>query len=239
MKGKVFVKVVICDDESCFVDRIKSEVSAFMKSKNIEARFRVYTGDISLDKIEPEHFDLAFLDIEMGDVCGTDIAAKLKKINPHIVIFIITSHEEYLDEAMDLDVFRFIKKPLDADRLIAGLERCTKMIESGNVDIYLKNDKEAKRIAIKDIAYVEISGNFTKVVTQNAEFLADAKMKFWRERLSMPMFYNVHTSYIINMNCITDYSRNSVTLNDKYKIPIGYRKQSAFKTYFINYYGGR
>ena len=84
------MKVVICDDESCFVDRIKSEVSAFMKSKNIEARFRVYTGDISLDKIEPEHFDLAFLDIEMGDVCGTDIAAKLKKINPHIVIFIIT-----------------------------------------------------------------------------------------------------------------------------------------------------
>lgn len=239
MKGKVFVKVVICDDDSFFAEQIKSEVSAFMKSKNIDARFRIYTGDISLDKIEPEYFDLAFLDIEMGEVNGTEIAAKLKKINPHIVIFIITSHEEYLDEAMDLDVFRFIKKPLDADRLMSGLERCTKMIESGNVDIYLKNDKEAKRVSIKDIAFIEISGNFTRVVTQDAEFMADAKMKFWREKLSMPMFYNVHTSYIINMNCITSYSRSSITLNDKYKIPIAYRKQSAFKTYFINYYGGR
>lgn len=233
------MKVIICDDDSFFVEQIKSEVSAFMKSKNIDARFRIYTGDIFLDKIEPEYFDLAFLDIEMGEVNGTEIAAKLKKINPHIVIFIITSHEEYLDEAMDLDVFRFIKKPLDADRLMSGLERCTKMIESGNVDIYLKNDKEAKRVSIKDIAFIEISGNFTRVVTQDAEFMADAKMKFWREKLSMPMFYNVHTSYIINMNCITSYSRSSVTLNDKYKIPIAYRKQSAFKTYFINYYGGR
>lgn len=239
MKGNVLVKVIICDDENFFAQQIKSEVSAFMKSRNAEAEFRIYTDDISLDKIEPEYFDIAFLDIEMGEVCGTQIARALKKINPHIVIFIITSHEEYLDEAMDLDVFRFIKKPLDTDRLLSGLERCTKMLESANVDIYLKNDKEAKRIALKDIVYVEISGNFTKVVTRDFEFLSDAKMKFWRERLDMPMFYNVHTSYIINMNCITSYSRSSVTLNDKYKIPIAYRKQSAFKTYFINYYGGR
>ena len=60
---------------------------------------------------------MAFLDVEMETYSGIEVAQKLKAKNPYIVIFIVTSYDKYLDDAMDLNVFRYIKKPLDKKRL--------------------------------------------------------------------------------------------------------------------------
>ena len=53
----------------------------------------------------------------------------------------------------------------------------------------------------------------------------------------MPCFYRIHKSYIVNLDFITVYHRELVTVANSDTIPIAYRKQSDFKKYFFNYYG--
>ena len=107
------MKIIICDDEKEYVDTVQQKVNSFLKEKNIVAEYSLYTDCKGFMDKDAETFDIAFLDIEMGEIKGIEVAEKLKGANPHIVVFIITSYDHYLDEAMDLNVFRYIKKPLD------------------------------------------------------------------------------------------------------------------------------
>lgn len=239
------MKIIICDDEKAYVEDVKNNVDLFFKSRGIDAEFDTFTETSIIKNQANNFYDIAFLDVEIDDVLGTDIAYQLKNINPHIVIFIITSYEKYLDDAMDLNVFRFLKKPLDSRRLQSSLEKAIDFIDDMVVEFYLKENKECNeglrkiKVVSNDIVYIEIVGHLTKVVTKNKTYLSENKMNYWKEKLSASFFYLVHNSFIINMKYITSYQRSLVVLENKYEVPIAYRKQAPFKSYFLKYYSGR
>lgn len=232
------MKIIICDDEKTYVDSIKQSVELFLNEKNISADYSLYTDCKELMN-NSDFFDVAFLDIEMGEIKGTQVAEKLKEANPHIIVFVITSYDWYLDEAMDLNVFRYIKKPLDEKRLFSGLEKAVQLLDKTVIEFYLKNDNGIKKVASSDIVYVEIVGHSTKVVTLDGEYISKNNIRFWKEKLSASFFYQVHSSFIANIKYITKYERDMLTLNDKYKVPVAYRTQTEFRRYFMKYNGGR
>lgn len=65
--------------------------------------------------------DMVFLDIEMPGMNGIYIGNELKKTYKNVIIFVVTSYSEYLDEAMRFHVFRYLSKPLDKQRLFRNL----------------------------------------------------------------------------------------------------------------------
>lgn len=232
------MKIVICDDEKTYVNDIKKNVEFFLQEKNIETEFDLFV-DSQLLLSTDTCYNIAFLDIEMGEVSGIKIAEHLKKINPHIIVFIITAYNHYLDEAMDLNVFRFISKPLDVRRLFSGLEKALLLLDNTEIYFYLKNNNERKKVFTDDILYIEIVGHSTKIVTVSEEYISENKMSFWKEKLTASYFYQVHNSFIINLKYITQYQRDSVVINNKYAVPIAYRTQAAFRKYFLKYNSGR
>lgn len=79
----------------------------------------------------------------------------------------------------------------------------------------------------------------TIIQTPTEKYFSNNRLKFWKERLSSSFFFQVHSSFIINMKYISQYDRDEVVINKKYKIPIAYRKQTEFKNYFSNYFSWR
>ena len=103
------MKIAICDDDSAYVKKIESVVRTTLAEKNIDARFDLISDSAQLHD-SAETYDMAFLDIGMPPYNGLEIAARLKKRNRNIIIFFITSYDDYIDDAMDLRVFRYISK---------------------------------------------------------------------------------------------------------------------------------
>lgn len=231
------MKIAICDDDKFFAKEISTNVQASFVDKKDPVRFDVFTDSGKLYSIE-NSYDMAFLDIEMEPYNGIEVAEKLKSVNPHIIIFFITSHEKYLDDAMDLNAFRYIKKPLDVVRLQAGVQKAISHIDKSNISFYIKNGRETKTVLSEDIIYIEISGHNTRVITADNEYISDCSISEWAEKLISPSFFSVHKSYIINMRYITEYKRDSVTLCKKYHIPVAYKKQTEFRSFFFDYFGG-
>ena len=102
------MKIAICDDDSAYVKKIESVVRTTLAEKNIDARFDLISDSAQLHD-SAETYDMAFLDIGMTPYNGLEIAARLKKRNRNIIIFFITSYDDYIDDAMDLHVFRYIQ----------------------------------------------------------------------------------------------------------------------------------
>ncbi len=62
------------------------------------------------------------MDVKLPGIHGIQVGAALKTYNPHIKLFIVTAYPDYLDEAMRFQVFRYLSKPIDKDRLFRNLK---------------------------------------------------------------------------------------------------------------------
>lgn len=64
-----------------------------------------------LEWIESNPVDVAFLDTEIGDEKGIELARQLKEINTKICIVFVTAHTQYALEAFDVDAIGYVLKP--------------------------------------------------------------------------------------------------------------------------------
>lgn len=231
------MKIVICDDDNMYAQEVKLHIEELLDEKKVEAEIEVFNDSGDLHD-SPGFYEVAFLDVEMTPYTGIETARALRDVNPYIVIFIITSHDKYLDDAMDMNVFRYIRKPLDIERLVRGMDKAISTINNQQIPVLLKNNEGTVNIASDDIVYIEISGRTTTVVTVRETYISENKIGYWEEKLTASYFYRVHKSFIINMKHITNYTRDTVTLLKEYDIPIAYRKQAEFRKFFFNYFGG-
>ncbi len=74
----------------------------------------------------------------MPGMNGIYVGNELKKANKNVIIFVVTSYSEYLDEAMRFHVFRYLSKPLDKQRFFRKYERRLAYYNSITTKILLK-----------------------------------------------------------------------------------------------------
>ena len=116
------MRILFCDDDQLIIEQLQKYVLDFFKSMGgLIPDFAVYNSGDKLIQHETVA-DIAFLDVEMPGISGIHVGAKLKNYNPKIKIFIVTSYPDYLDEAMRFQVFRYLSKPIDKNRLFRNLK---------------------------------------------------------------------------------------------------------------------
>ena len=110
------MNIVICDDEKYIVDKVFQIVDDYLYETGLD--YDIYTYASGDEAIESGvSFDIAFLDIEMNGLDGLRTAKRLYRRNPNLIVLIITSFSDYIDDALELSVYRYIDKPIDKRRL--------------------------------------------------------------------------------------------------------------------------
>lgn len=114
------IDILVCDDSAEIVEQVKKLLCSWERENsagfNIDCR---QSGKFILDG--RHKYDIAFIDIEMPDMSGLELAAELKKQNPDVLIIVLTSFPRYLDDAMRINVFRYLSKPIDVNRFNKNL----------------------------------------------------------------------------------------------------------------------
>lgn len=228
------MKILICDDEQQYVDELKIHIENFMQSR--VADFTIDTANNPQAVADSnEIYQLAFLDIQMDELNGISLAKILKERNNKIVIFFVTSHNDYQDEAMDLRAFRFFEKPFNADRLYSGLEKAMEYIDESYVDFYAWTDNEHKQILVDDVIYVERGNRQVTLVTTKGNFITRESFDEWCAILQNSFFYRVHKSFIVNLHYVTGYKYSELYVQNNVRIPIASRRQTDFHKFWFAY----
>lgn len=147
------MKILICDDEKHYLDNLKQHVQEYMDQRGIESAIDAYTDPSEIMEGSCI-YDVAFLDIQMDGIDGITLAKELKRRNGKLALFFVTNYEEYQDDAMDLQAFRFFEKPFDVKRLYAGLDKAMEYIDGAYVDVFLYTDGAQQRVLVDDILYI-------------------------------------------------------------------------------------
>jgi len=181
--------------------------------------------------------DVIFLDIKMPRIIGTDFLKNLS--HPPKVIF-VTAYREYAIDGFELDAVDYLVKPVSFERFFKAITKLNRLMgrevgatasnETPNQDafIYLKVDKDMKKVFVNEIEYVESWKDYVKIfLTGSRHFLVKRPISAIENILSDHKFVRVHRSYIVSLDKISRYNALSLQIGQS-EIPIGrFYKQSV------------
>ncbi len=160
----MIINALICDDDNKCGAIIREYLLKYCEERNFTCFYDLFdNGQKALESTKS--YNIAFLDIEIDNISGLEIAKNLKENNKNIIIFFITEYEKYIDDAMDLFALRFIKKPLDYQRFCNGLDKAVELINDETIELFLKDANTVQKIKSKDIIYLETDNHKVKIVT--------------------------------------------------------------------------
>jgi DNA-binding NtrC family response regulator len=112
--------ILVIDDE----EAIRLFLQATLEDEGYEV-IAVGTGREALDLVEHTVPDLVLLDLMLPDMSGIQVLGGLKSALPHLCVVMITAYRETdtAVQAMKLDAFDYINKPIQLDRLFKVVEK--------------------------------------------------------------------------------------------------------------------
>lgn len=118
------MRVICVDDEKPVLENFKSKVKDFPEIKNLEL---FQSAKAALKWVELNPVDVAFLDMEMPQMSGIELARELKKIDRNIRIIFVTAYDQYAMDAFRVDALGYLLKPYTREEIRHELEKASLM----------------------------------------------------------------------------------------------------------------
>lgn len=230
------MRILICDDDIMITEQLGKYLHDFFERNHLKCpEIAVFNDGESL-LLDQGEKDILFLDVEMPGMNGIYIGKELKKTNENIIIFIVTSYTEYLDEAMRFHVFRYLSKPIDKGRLFRNLKDAICMYNTSTIKVPIETKDGVHIVSASDIISVEANGRKVIVHTVAKDYESVHTMKHWINALPANGFFQSHRSFIINLHHVTDFDRTLIHLyNDQFEAYLTRRKYTMFKETYLLY----
>ncbi|MBU7008857.1 LytR/AlgR family response regulator transcription factor [Phosphitispora fastidiosa] len=202
------VKIVMADDEQGVLLLLGSFLS------ELEDALVVGTAKNAIDAIKlvkEKSPDVAFLDIELPDMIGIELAENLREIKPDLAVVFITAHQEYSLDAFRLYASDYILKPIDQERVKTTFRRIQQMLkiqknnpsnlnlQTARISINLGNERVF--VKLNEIFYIEKAGRHTFIYCSDGKFKTRETLQELEQHLGNG-FFRSHKSYIINTDWI-------------------------------------
>jgi len=116
------ITTYILDDETAARKRLVYLFDNFLKGELEVIGQSSYPTD-ALEQIPKLSPDLLFLDVEMPEISGLELAKKLKATSFKGKIIFVTAYGHYSIKAIRANAFDYLLKPVDIDELKNAIER--------------------------------------------------------------------------------------------------------------------
>lgn len=148
-------------------------VRTTLAEKNIDARFDLISDSAQLHD-SAETYDMAFLDIGMTPYNGLEIAARLKKRNRNIIIFL--SHRMMTISTMPwICTFQIYIQTARRKAAQSGSRKALKLIDRARTSFLVKESGKPC-VSSQRYCFVEIAGRSTRVVTTQGEYNSETAL---------------------------------------------------------------
>jgi DNA-binding LytR/AlgR family response regulator len=223
------IRALIVDDER----RARAYLAKLMAPyDDFEIVGEARDGASALDAIATLHPDVVFLDVQMPELSGLDVARALPRESAPLVVF-TTAYDQFALDAFEVAATDYLLKPYDAERLERAIERVRSILTSagntGDTEVKSRLDRllealeeraqpvqsplvrlpaQARgRIVLLDLDEIYHISSEDRLVfahTADAKYLLNFSIKDLEQRLPADRFFRNHRSCIVNLRHVRE-----------------------------------
>ena len=241
------INVIFCDDNIEFVNLLMSEVKGLLEKSSVkrydELTYKCFENGFDTLKYAKAHdIGIAFLDIDMKEMNGFQIAKKLLELNEDVLIVFVSAYDQFVYDVFEFSPVSFIRKSHLADEIKNVIIRISNIIEEANSKLELNTTEGKTVIKSKEIIYINSIGNYCYVrMNDNVQYVCRTTLQNLENQLAGKGFFRTHAAFLINLNHIQRIDRNISVIMGKNQIPvpISQRRNSGFKKAYADLIRGR
>jgi len=248
MTNNQAIKAIIVDDSPQARKLLRLMLQVFAPDINIIAEAE--NGNLGITAIKLHQPHVVFLDIDMPEKSGIQLAEELVEENIQCQIIFTTAFNQYAINAFRLSAIDYLLKPINEKQLIESVVKIRQQVQFKTLQEQLKtlsqnlkpNEKQVicipiqngyDYININDIEYLEADGSYVHL------FLIDKKqktvsknLKYFEQSLeSFTNFVRAHRSFIINLDLMTSFSksgRGTIIMQNGKEVDLARDRRSSF-----------
>lgn len=166
-------------------------------------------GGEAIGCLHRETVDLVFLDIEMGDISGFELARHICSAYPKVMIVFLTGHVDLALEGYEFKPLDFLIKPVNLLRLERVLLQARERLENQeqkrepSVRIGLQMNGGLEIIQVSDILYIEKQGRKVYLISANGRRYQSVDSLQKLQGIFEPYgFFRCHQSFLVQLAAI-------------------------------------
>lgn len=240
------IRSIIVDDDPFIRDLLQDKLKQYVPE--VEIIDVAVSGAEGVEKILRWKPDLIFLDVEMTDMTGFEMLAKLEEV--YFETIFITSYSHYAIKAIRFNALDYLVKPIDLGELKMAIRRYQKRMaqkrpmnkiqqalanlrapSSGAKQLILMTQEGEVRLPLGSIIRVEGERNYSCIyLVGGKKKLTTKTLSDLEEMLSDDDFFRCHKSHLVNAAHISRQPTSvSLVLSDSTELPIARRKKEDFR----------
>jgi DNA-binding LytR/AlgR family response regulator len=222
------ISCIAIDDEPLALEILRKYLQ---KIYFLELKGTFTNPDEAIQFIKLERPDLIFLDIQMPDINGLQLAGQIQQYNPAVIF--TTAHSEYAVEGFNVDAVDYLLKPIEYERFLKAVYKAKEFLEFvesrdiANTSIFVKSDYQQVKIKLTDIQLIEALDDFIKIYLPDKTIITLMTLKSIQQKLPEKEFVRIHRSYIVPLSKLEVVSRSKVKVGDK-EVPVGASYSDSF-----------
>ena len=235
-KPSMNVRILLCDDDEIFLSKLDDAVSrqALPKGTTVEITKTAHSADLS-DR-ELSRYQIMFLDIDMAERSGMDIARRVRDLHLNTVILFVTNYPQFSLEGYEVRAFRYILKQELEQKLAVYFRDALAEISRGEKGLHFSINAESYFVPYGDLIYLASDQRVICLYTVQPCAERDCfygKMEDLARELEPIGFLRIQKSYLVNMAHIKKLNYDRVILSNGKELPVSRRSYSQIKIQYL------
>jgi DNA-binding LytR/AlgR family response regulator len=217
---------VLAEDEPILLKQLQVKLARLWPELTVLAA--VEDGEAALAALEEHRPTFLFLDIQMPEITGIDVARQVAG-RAHIVF--VTAYDQYAVQAFETGAVDYVLKPYSDERLQVVIDRLKARIATPPINMDHLIDQIAaqvrggqsrerlkwikatvggtlRMIPVDSVLFFESDEKYTRVMTAQGEALIKTPIKDLLEGLDPEVFWQIHRSSVVNVTAIEGVTRD-------------------------------
>lgn len=235
------IRIALCDDDLPFLQHLHQAAGQWFADHQIPFSCTDFSSaKLLLDSLQTIRFDLFFLDIEMPEMDGMQLAKQIRETLPDSVILFLTSHDEFAPDGYRVQALRYLSKQTWKKYLNEALSAAMAQLEkqeSGSLAV--SHYGNLQRIPYREILYIRHIARYCQIVTRAGKTIQDERgIKKLFEIIGDERFIFIDRGAFINLDYIQRIENGQAVMTNGHSLPISRRLLPQVKLTINRYYGG-
>ena len=232
-------RIAVCDDNRALLETAAAYLRSYFEREEIVLSL-FEDGETLLDSVKNKSclYQLAILDIELGEVNGIEVGDELNRLLPDCQIIYLTGYLDYAPEVYSTRHTYYVYKPSMEKHLPLALEKTVAALEDlrhGRLVLPQKNGQLV--LEKREITHLERRLRTTTIYTAAGATAATAlPLDELLEMIGQPAFLRCHNSFAVNLDHAAAFRRESFLMKDGRIIPISHSYYAAVRERFRKYH---
>jgi DNA-binding LytR/AlgR family response regulator len=215
---------IVAEDEDILRAQLQGKLAKLWPELEVIAS--VGDGASALEALEDRVPDFMFLDIQMPEMTGVEVA---RHVGGRCHVVFVTAYDQYAIQAFETGAVDYILKPAADERLAVTVERLKAKLATPPQDLnavlaqigaqlaavkprlqWIKATvgQNLRLIPVADVLFFQSDEKYTRVVTSDTEALIKTPIRELLDGLDPEQFWQIHRSTLVNAQAIAGVTRD-------------------------------